>query len=80
MRNDDSDCGYGDNSEAENEFSDSSVKPSAKYIKKKSNKTHKNVVVEDDDDRSKSCKSENCHFSQISSTEPQGEPELQQFC
>ena len=32
--NDDSDCGYGDNSEVENEFSDSSVKPSAKHIKK----------------------------------------------
>ncbi len=29
--NDDSDCGYGDNSEVENEFSDSSVKPSAKH-------------------------------------------------
>ncbi len=37
-------------------------------------------MVEDDDDRSKSCKSENSRFSQISSTEPQGEPELQQFC
>jgi hypothetical protein len=76
--NDDSDCGYGDNSEVENEFSDSSVKPSTKHIKKKSNKKKKNVVDEDDD-RSKSCKSENSHFSQISSTEPQGEPELQQF-
>ena len=32
--NDDSDCGYGDNSEVENEFSDSSIKPSAKHIKK----------------------------------------------
>ncbi len=32
--NDDSDCGYGDNSEVENEFSDSSVKPSVKLIKK----------------------------------------------
>jgi hypothetical protein len=32
--NDDSDCGYGDNSEVENEFSDSSFKPSAKHIKK----------------------------------------------
>ncbi len=32
--NDDSDCGYGDNSEVENEFSDSSVKASAKHIKK----------------------------------------------
>ena len=30
----DSDCGYGDNSEVENEFSDSSVKPSTKHIKK----------------------------------------------
>ncbi len=47
---------------------------------KKSNKKYKNVVVEDDDDRSKSRKSENSRFSQISSTEPQGEPELQQFC
>jgi hypothetical protein len=28
--NDDSDCGYGDNSEMENEFSDSSAKPSSK--------------------------------------------------
>jgi hypothetical protein len=77
--NDDSDCGYRDNSEVENEFSDSSVKPSAKYIKK-SNQKYKNVVVEDDDDRSKSCESENRHFSQISSSEPQGEPESQQFC
>ncbi len=32
--NDDSDCGYGDNSEVENEFSDSSAKPSTKHIKK----------------------------------------------
>jgi hypothetical protein len=32
--NDDGDCGYGDNSEEENEFSDSSVKPSTKHIKK----------------------------------------------
>jgi hypothetical protein len=32
--NDDSDCGYRDNSEVENEFSDSSIKPSAKHIKK----------------------------------------------
>ncbi len=77
--NDDSDCSCKDNSEVENEFPDSSVKPNAKHIKK-SNKKYKNVVVEDDDDRSKSCKSENSHFSQISSNEPQGEPELQQFC
>ncbi len=34
--------------------------------------------MDEDDDRSKSCKSENSRFSQISSTEPQGEPELQQ--
>jgi hypothetical protein len=78
--NDDSDCGYGDNSEVKNEFSDSPVKPSAKHIKIKSNKKFKNVVVEDDYDRSKSCESENSCFSQISSTEPQGKPELQQFC
>jgi hypothetical protein len=31
--NDDSDCGYRDNSEVENEFSDLSVKPSVKHIK-----------------------------------------------
>ena len=37
-------------------------------------------MVEEDDDRSKSCESENSCFSPISSTEPQGEPELQQFC
>ncbi len=36
-------------------------------------------MVEYDDDRSESCESENSCFSQISSTEPQGEPELQQF-
>jgi hypothetical protein len=37
-------------------------------------------VVEDDDDGSKSYESENIRFSQISLAEPQGEPELQQFC
>ncbi len=37
-------------------------------------------MVEDDDDRSESCKSDNSHFSKISSIKPQGEPELQQFC
>jgi hypothetical protein len=74
--NDDSDCGYRDDSEVENEFSDSSVKPSAKHIKK-SKKKYINVVVKDDDDRSKRYESENSRFSQISSTEPQGEPELQ---
>ncbi len=31
--NDDSDCGQGDNSEVEYDSSDSSVKPSTKYIK-----------------------------------------------
>ncbi len=77
--NDDSDCGYGAVSEVENEFSDSSVKPSTKNIKK-SNKKYKNVVVEDDDDRSESYESDNSCFSKISSIEPQGEPELQQFC
>ncbi len=38
-----------------------------------------NVAVEDDDDRSESWESDNSHFSQISSIEPQGEPELLQF-
>jgi hypothetical protein len=51
----------------------------AQNTSKKSNKMYKNVAVEDDDDRSESCKSENSCFSQISLTEPQGEPELQQF-
>jgi hypothetical protein len=37
-------------------------------------------VVEDDDDRSESCESDISCFSQISSIEPQSEPELQQFC
>jgi hypothetical protein len=37
-------------------------------------------LVEDDDDRSESCESDNSRFSQISSIEPQGELELQQFC
>ncbi len=37
-------------------------------------------MVEDDDDKSESCESDNSHFSKISSIEPQGEPELQQFC
>ncbi len=78
--NDDSGCGYGDNSDVENEFSDSSVKPSAKHIKTKSNKKYKSVVVEEDYDRSESCKSGNSLFSQISSNQPQGVLELQQFC
>jgi hypothetical protein len=47
---------------------------------KKSNKKFRIVAVEDDDDRSESCKSDNSHVSQISSIEPQeGEPELLQF-
>ena len=46
---------------------------------KKSNKKFRIVVVEDDDDRSESCESDNSHFSQIFSIEPQGEPELLQF-
>ncbi len=37
-------------------------------------------MVEDDDDRSESCKSDNSCFSQVSSIKPQGELELQQFC
>ncbi len=37
-------------------------------------------MVEDDDDRRESCESDNSRFSQISSIEPQGELELQQFC
>jgi hypothetical protein len=37
------------------------------------------VAVEDDDDKSESCKSDNSCFSQIFSIEPQGEPELLQF-
>ena len=39
--NDDSDCGYGDNSEVENEFSDPSVKLSAKHIKKNQTRSTK---------------------------------------
>ncbi len=39
--NDDSDYGYGDNSEVENEFSDSSVKPSMKHIKNKQTRSTK---------------------------------------
>ncbi len=64
----------------ENEFSDSSVEPSVKHIKKKSNKKYKNVLVEDDDDRNESCESDSSSFSQISSIEPKGGLELQQFC
>jgi hypothetical protein len=78
--NDYGDGGYEDNSEDENDSSDSSIKLSAKHIKKKSNKKYKNVLVEDDDDRSESCESENSYISKISSIEPQGELELRQFC
>ena len=39
--NDDSDCGYGDNSEVENEFSDSYVKPCAKHINKNQTRSTK---------------------------------------
>jgi hypothetical protein len=46
----------------------------------KSNEKFRIVAVEDDnDDRSESCQSDNSHSSQISSIEPQGEPELLQF-
>ncbi len=76
--NDDGDGGSGDNSEVENDSSDSSVKLSLKHIKK-SNKKFRIVASEDDDDRSECCKSDNSHFSQTSSTEPQGESELLQF-
>jgi hypothetical protein len=41
--NDDSDCDYRDNSEVENEFSDSSVKPSTKHIKK--NQTRSAIML-----------------------------------
>ncbi len=41
----------------------------------KSNKKYKNVLVDDDDDRSESCESDNNCISQISSIEPQGELE-----
>ncbi len=77
--NDDGDGGYGDNSEVENDSSDSSVKPSAKHIKTKSNKKIRIAAVEDDDGCSKSCKSDNSCFSQTSSIEPQRDPKLLQF-
>jgi hypothetical protein len=40
----------------------------------------KNVLIEEDDDRSESCESGNNCFSQLSSIKSQGELELQQFC
>ena len=52
----------------------------AQNTSKKNNKKYKNVLVEDDDDRSESCESDNSRFSQISSIKPQSELELQQFC
>ncbi len=43
--NDDGDGGYGDNSEVENYFSDSSVKLTRKHMKKKSNKKFRIAVL-----------------------------------
>jgi hypothetical protein len=77
--NDDGDGGYGDNSEVKNDSSDSSVKLSLKYIKKKSNKKFRIAAVEDDDDSIESYKSDNSHFSQTSPIELQGDPKLPQF-
>jgi hypothetical protein len=77
--NDDGDGCYDDNSEVENDSSDSSVKLSLKHIEENSNKKFRIAAVEDDDDRSESCKSDNSHFSQTSSIKPQGDPELLQF-
>ncbi len=77
--NDDGDGGYGDNSEVENDSSDSSFKLSWKHIQKKSHKKFRIADVEDYDDRNESCKSDNTRFSQTSSIEPQGQPELLQF-
>ncbi len=37
------------------------------------------AAVEDDDDSSERCMSDNSHFSQTSSIKPQGDPELLQF-
>jgi hypothetical protein len=44
-----------------------------------SKKKNRIADVEDDDDRSESYKSDNSRFSQTSSIEPQGQPELLQF-
>jgi hypothetical protein len=76
--NDDGDGGYGDNSEVEIDSSDSSAKLSLKHIKK-SNKNFRIAAVEDDDDRSESCKSDSSRFSQTSSIKLKGDPELLQF-
>ncbi len=51
----------------------------AQNTSKKSNKKFRTVALDDDDDRSGSWESDNSLFSQISSIEPQGEPELLQF-
>jgi hypothetical protein len=75
---DDGDGSNRDNSEVENDSSDLSVKLSLKHINK-SNKKFRIAAVEDDDDSSESCKSDNSHFSQTSSMEPQGDPKLLQF-
>ncbi len=77
--NDDGGGGSTDYSEVEHDSSDSSLRLSAKIINIKSNKKLRIVAVEEDDDRSESCESANSRFSQISSIEPQGEPELLQF-
>ncbi len=77
--NDDGGGGSTDYSEVENDSSDSSVKLSGKHIKRKSNKKVRTVAIEEDDDRSESCESDNNCFTQISSIEQQGEPELLQF-
>jgi hypothetical protein len=62
----------------ENDSSDSFIKLSVKHIKK-TNKKFRIAAVEDFDDRSESCESDNIRFSQTSSIEQQGEPELKQF-
>jgi hypothetical protein len=77
--NDDGDGGYGDNSEVKHDSSDSFVKLSLKHIKKKSTKKFRIAAVEDNDDSSESCKSDNSRFSQTSSIKPQGDPKLIQF-
>jgi hypothetical protein len=55
------------------------VVPQMQNTSKKSSKKFRIVAADDDDDRSESCESENSCFSQISSIEPKGEPELLQF-
>ncbi len=66
--------GFTDYSEGKNDSSVSSVKLSAKHIKKLT------VAVDEDvDDRSESCESDNCRIFQTSFTEQQDNPELPQF-